>query len=138
MNLPSDEAISPALLFIDDEENILSALRRLFRPHGYAIFTARGGAEALALLERMPVDLVISDMRMPQMNGAEVLEQIRLRWPDTVRILLTGYSDNDSTVAAINRGEIYRYVAKPWDDQALLQLVHDALRERKRRSERAE
>jgi response regulator RpfG family c-di-GMP phosphodiesterase len=118
---------SATLLCVDDEPNILSALRRLFRPHGYQVHVAGGGAEGLALLERTPVDLVISDMRMPEMNGAEFLERVRARWPDTVRILLTGFSDLDSTVAAINEGQIARYVAKPWDDDTVLTIVREQL-----------
>lgn len=126
------EASSPAtLLFIDDEANILAALKRLFRPLGYNILSAESGAEALALMEKEPVDLVISDMRMPHMTGAELLEQIRTKWPEVVRILLTGYSDLESTVAAINRGEIYRYISKPWDDNDIVLVVREAL-ERKR------
>ena len=132
MQEASSSAGSPGtLLFIDDEANILSALKRLFRPLGYTILAAENGADALALLEKEPVDLVISDMRMPQMNGAELLEQVRSRWPDVVRILLTGYSDLDSTIAAINRGEIYRYISKPWDDNDIVLTVRHAL-ERKR------
>lgn len=119
------------LLFIDDEANILAALKRLFRPLGYNILSAESGAEALALLEKEPVDLVISDMRMPHMSGAELLEQIRTKWPEVVRILLTGYSDLESTIAAINRGEIYRYISKPWDDNDIVLIVREAL-ERKR------
>ena len=115
------------LLFIDDEANILSALKRLFQPLGYNILTAKNGPEALALLEKETVDLVISDMRMPQMTGAELLEQMRGKWPDVVRILLTGYSDMTSTIAAINRGEIYRYISKPWDDNDIVLTVRDAL-----------
>jgi response regulator RpfG family c-di-GMP phosphodiesterase len=128
----NQESASPAsnpatLLFIDDEANILAALKRLFRPLGYTILTAENGLEALALLEKEPVDLLICDMRMPVMNGAEVLEQVRAKWPGVVRILLTGYSDLDSTIAAINRGEIYRYIAKPWDDNDIVLTVRDAL-----------
>lgn len=123
---PAPDA-KPTLLFIDDEVNILSALKRLFRPLGYRILTAESGSEALALLEKENVDLAICDMRMPQMNGAEVLEQICIKWPDVVRILLTGYSDITSTIAAINRGEIYRYISKPWDDNDIVLIVHDAL-----------
>lgn len=128
----NQESASPAsnpatLLFIDDEANILAALKRLFRPLGYTILTAENGLEALALLEKEPVDLLICDMRMPVMNGAEVLEQVRAKWPDVVRILLTGYSDLDSTIAAINRGEIYRYISKPWDDNDIVLTVRDAL-----------
>jgi len=117
----------PALLFVDDEENILNSLRRLFRPLGYKILTAGSGAEALVLLEHESVDLVISDMRMPQMDGAQLLEQVRAKWPDTLRILLTGYADIGSTIAAINKGEIYRYIAKPWEDNDILLVVRHAL-----------
>ncbi|MCK9199669.1 MAG: response regulator [Gallionella sp.] len=128
----NQEAAPPAnepatLLFIDDEANILAALKRLFRPLGYNILTAENGPDGLALLEKENVDLVICDMRMPQMSGAEVLEQIHNRWPEVVRILLTGYSDLTSTIAAINRGEIYRYISKPWDDNDIALVVRDAL-----------
>jgi response regulator RpfG family c-di-GMP phosphodiesterase len=125
-------AASPlTLLFVDDELSILSSLKRLFRPHGYKILTAASGAEGLSLLEKEAVDLVVSDMRMPEMDGAHFLEQVRNRWPQIVRILLTGYADVGSTIAAINRGEIYRYVAKPWDDNEIVLTIRDAL-ERKR------
>ncbi len=131
MEQPTTAAAPITLLFVDDEASILSSLKRLFRPHGYRIFTAGGGAEGLALLEKETVDLVVSDMRMPEMDGAQFLEQVRNRWPHIVRILLTGYADVGSTIAAINRGEIYRYVAKPWDDNEIVLTVRDAL-ERKR------
>jgi len=117
------------ILFIDDEANILSSLKRLFRPHGYRILVADSGPAGLEMLEleHGAVDVVVSDMRMPGMSGAEVLEQVRLKWPDAVRILLTGYADVSSTIAAINRGEIYRYIAKPWNDDDIILTVRDAL-----------
>jgi response regulator RpfG family c-di-GMP phosphodiesterase len=122
------ETLAPAtLLFVDDEPGILSSLRRLFRPHGYRILVAESGALGLAELEKTSVDLVISDMRMPEMDGATFLKAVRQRWPDTVRILLTGYADVTSTVAAINEGEIYRYVSKPWDDNEIVNTVREAL-----------
>lgn len=122
------ETLAPAtLLFVDDEPGILSSLRRLFRPHGYRILVAESGALGLAELEKTPVNLVISDMRMPEMDGATFLKAVRERWPNTVRILLTGYADVTSTVAAINEGEIYRYVSKPWDDEEIVNTVRDAL-----------
>ena len=126
------ETLAPAtLLFVDDEPGILSSLRRLFRPHGYNILIAEGGALGLAELEKTHIDLVISDMRMPEMDGATFLKAVRERWPDTVRILLTGYADVTSTVAAINEGEIYRYISKPWDDNDIVNTVRDALARQK-------
>ena len=116
----------PTLLFVDDEPSILSALRRLFRPHGYRIFVAESGAAGLTILEQETIDLVISDMRMPEMDGASFLKQVRARWPKVMRILLTGYADINSTVSAINEGEIYRYIAKPWDDNEILSTVREA------------
>jgi len=125
-NLP-EPPTAPTLLFVDDEPSILSALRRLFRPQGYRILTAEGGAAGLAILEQEAVDLIVSDMRMPEMDGAAFLKAARARWPDTVRILLTGYADMTSTVAAINEGEIYRYISKPWDDKLIIDTVREAL-----------
>lgn len=115
------------ILCVDDEPNILSSLRRLFRGKGYQVLTAESGAEGLELLEKEAVDLVISDMRMPVMDGARFLAQVRERWPGTVRLLLTGYSDVQSIQDAINCGEIYRYITKPWDDNDILLIVRHAL-----------
>jgi response regulator RpfG family c-di-GMP phosphodiesterase len=115
------------LLFVDDEANILSSLQRLFRPVGYRILTALSGAEGLAIMEKEAVDLIISDMRMPNMDGATFLEQVEKRWPDTLRILLTGYADITSTINAINKGKIYRYISKPWEDNDIRLLVKHAL-----------
>jgi response regulator RpfG family c-di-GMP phosphodiesterase len=128
----SDAASAPlaTLLCVDDEPNILSSLRRLFRAKGYRVITAESGAAGLALLEQEAVDLVISDMRMPEMDGAQFLEQVRERRPDAIRLLLTGYSDITSILAAINRGEIYRYITKPWDDHDIVLQVRHALERR--------
>lgn len=130
-----EAADAPTLLLVDDEPSILSALRRLFRPQGYRILTAEGGRAGLAILEQEHVDLVISDMRMPEMDGATFLKQVRERWPQIVRILLTGYADITSTVAAINEGEIYRYIAKPWDDNEMLTVVREATARQRLESE---
>ncbi len=126
LELAASEA-GATLLCVDDEQNILSALRRLFRQDGYRILSAQSGREALDLLESEAVDLVISDMRMPEMDGANLLERISRHWPDTLRILLTGHADIGSTIAAINKGQIFRYIAKPWDDQDMRLIVHHAL-----------
>ncbi len=127
---PSPPTASPqafTLLCVDDEANILSSLRRLFRPHGYKVLVAGGGVEGLEMLAGEHVDLIISDMRMPGMDGATFLAEARQRYPDTVRLLLTGYADMDSTIAAINSGQIARYIAKPWNDQDVLLTVREAL-----------
>jgi len=126
------------LLLVDDEANILAALRRLFRPQGYVIHTAESGAAGLAILEQEPVDLVISDMRMPQMSGAEFLAQVAQRWPAVTRILLTGHADLSSTVDAINRGHIYGYFSKPWEDNEILLTVRHAIEQKRLRQERDE
>ncbi len=118
------------ILLVDDEPSILSALRRLFRPQGYRILMAEGGAAALELAATDTIDLVISDMRMPQMDGAQFLQRMRSLQPDAMRILLTGYADINSTIAAINGGEIHRYIAKPWDDNDIVLVVREALARR--------
>ena len=118
------------LLLVDDEPSILSSLRRLFRPQGYHVLTAEGGQAGLDLLQGETVDLVISDMRMPGMDGARFLEKVRRVQPNAARILLTGYADIASTIAAINEGEIDRYIAKPWDDNDILLVVREALARR--------
>jgi len=123
------------LLLVDDEPSILSALRRLFRPLGHKVLLAESGAAALAILAQEPVDLVLSDMRMPGMDGAQLLQAVRERWPEVARLLLTGYADIGSTIAAINQGEIQRYIAKPWDDQELLLAVREGLERRRLRQE---
>lgn len=115
------------LLCVDDEANILASLKRLFRPTGYRLLTAASGEEALALMEKEAVDLIISDMRMPGMSGAQVLSAVHARWPGTVRILLTGYADMGSTIEAINSGQLHRYIAKPWDDNEVLLVVREGL-----------
>lgn len=115
------------VLLVDDEPNVLSALRRSLRGRGFEVRCAASGAEGLELLQREPVDAIISDMRMPGMSGAEFLHA-SLAWaPDAVRILLTGYADIGSAVQAINEGEVFRYVSKPWDDTLLLQGLNDGL-----------
>lgn len=127
LNMTAEVAETATILCVDDEQNILSSLRRLLRPQGYKVLTAEGGQQGLEILEREQVDLVISDMRMPHMSGAEFLEQVSKRWPATVRILLTGYADLDSTIAAVNQGGIYRYVSKPWEENDLRMTVQHGL-----------
>lgn len=123
-------APAPTILCVDDEPSILSALRRLFRAKGFQVRVAEGGQAGLEVLAAEPIDVVISDMRMPEMDGVTFLEQVRQRWPDCMRLLLTGYADITSIMGAINRGEIYRYIAKPWDDNDIILIVRGALQQR--------
>lgn len=115
------------LLLVDDEENILRSLKRLLRREPYELVTADSGQAALEILETERIDLIISDARMPGMDGPTLLSTVRKRWPWVIRILLTGYADMESTVKAINDGQIYRYISKPWDDDELRVILHQAL-----------
>lgn len=115
------------VLFVDDEIHILSALKRVFRGKKYIIHTAESAKDGLSILEEKHIDLVVSDMRMPEISGAEFLSEIAQRWPNTIRILLTGYSDMDSTISAVNSGQIFRYVSKPWDDAEIKSIVNQGL-----------
>lgn len=140
---PSAEAVDgqtkvPTVLTVDDEPSVLSALRRVFRAQGIATLQATSAAEGLELLKSHRVDLVISDMRMPEMDGASFLERVKNHDERIVRVLLTGYADMSSTIAAINKGAIHRYIAKPWDDQDLVLVVREALVRRQLEEKNAE
>ena len=124
------------LLFVDDEPNVLKALRRLFYDENYMIYLAAGGTEGLEILHSHAVDLIISDMRMPELNGVEFLSQVVEEWPDTIRILLTGYADLQSTIDGVNKGRIFSYCNKPWNDQELKLLVRNALGQKFLREDR--
>ncbi len=126
-----DKQYEHTIMFVDDEESILKALKRLFRKTGYQILTASSGHEGLVRLKETEksVSLIISDQRMPEMTGAQFLEQAKKIFPDAIRYLLTGYSDMDAIVDAVNKGEIHRYLTKPWNDNDLLLLVQQALQQ---------
>ena len=123
----NSEKLDATILFVDDEKNILSSLNRLFRPLINKVYTAESGMLGLDILEKESIDIVISDMRMPEMDGAEFLEKVSAKWPQTIRILLTGYADITSTIDAINKGSIYRYISKPWEDNDIRLTVQHAL-----------
>ncbi len=114
------------IFLVDDETEILSALRRVFRRQ-YDVEVFEFGGDALAAMENEQVTVLISDMRMPVMDGAELLSKAKAVQPDTIRILLTGYSDMDSTAKAINEGEIFSYVSKPWNNNDLQLVVTQAV-----------
>ncbi|WP_367190446.1 HD domain-containing phosphohydrolase [Burkholderia sp. Ed8] len=132
-----DAERAPSILLVDDEPNVLSALRRVLRPTGYDVLTADSGEAALAILASTEIDLIVSDMRMPHMSGAEFLARARALHPDTMRILLTGYAEIASVVQAVNEGGVYRYLNKPWDDHDLLLTIEQALEQRSLRREAA-
>lgn len=113
------------VLFVDDEERILNAVRSVFRDR-YHVFTATDGAQAVEFVRRFRVHVCVSDQRMPGMKGVDLLREIKAVSPNTVRILLTGYSDLAAIVGSINDGEVYRFVSKPWNNQELLDIVGEA------------
>jgi two-component system NtrC family sensor kinase len=123
----------PGILFVDDEASILRALERIFIEDDYEIMTACSGEEGLALLCREPdVRVVVSDYRMPGMDGIDFLRTVGERWPDTVRLVLSGYADTGALASAINEGKIARFIAKPWQSEELRQAVAEALRQHRR------
>ncbi|CAM5215788.1 HD domain-containing phosphohydrolase [Alishewanella longhuensis] len=119
---------SPTLLCVDDEVSILKSLTRVFAGHNVRLVQASSGKAALEILKQQPVHLIISDMRMPEMSGAELLAQAAIMQPDAYRILMTGYADLSSTISAINVGKIHRYVQKPWDNNELLEIVNEGVK----------
>lgn len=112
------------VLVVDDEANVVSALRRTLRREGYTILSASEPAEALAILRETAVDVVLSDQLMPNMSGLDFLKEVRALHPDVVRIMLTGHAEVATAVEAINEGEIYRFLTKPWDDAELKVALH--------------
>lgn len=116
------------LMLVDDEENITSTLVRLLRRDGYNILRANSGKEGLALLEQHRVGVIISDQRMPGMTGTEFLSKVKELYPDTVRIVLSGYTELNSVTDAINRGAVYKFLTKPWEDDLLRANVDEAFR----------
>ena len=120
---------TPRILIVDDEAHVLSSLKRLFRPSGYETATCSSAREALQLIETSPAfDVIISDYRMPEMNGVEFLTLVRSCSPDSVRMVLSGFADAGSIIAATNEGHIYKFIPKPWEDAFLLTSVADALK----------
>jgi two-component system NtrC family sensor kinase len=116
------------ILFVDDERNVLRSLERLFLDEDYDVVIANSGPEGLETLEQSgPFQLIVSDYRMPSMNGVEFLAEVCQRWPDTERMILSGYADTAAIVGAINQGQIYKFIAKPWNDEDLLHAIKEAL-----------
>ncbi len=127
--------MNPKVIFIDDEPHILKAFVRLFRKDDIEVFTTTSPAEVLELIQNETFDLIVSDQRMPEMEGTKLLEQVRTLSPNTVRIILTGYADKDAAIQAINQGSVYRFLTKPWDDDELRNEVKRAIDEYQLRQE---
>ncbi len=113
------------LLIIDDETDILKALRRQFR-HRYNIHIANSATEGYAIMTQTPIHVIISDQRMPGISGVEFFDRTKTEFPDAIRLLLTGYADIQSVITAINEGNIFRYITKPWDPAELDTIVSEA------------
>lgn len=118
-------SLKPRVLLVDDEERILRSLGLLLRMQ-YQVFATSDGYEALDILKREKIHVLISDQRMPIMSGSELLRQARDTAPDTIRILLTGYADADAALASVNEGEIFRYITKPWGPMELRDTIAQA------------
>ena len=125
-SINKENSSKPKVLFVDDEERILNTMRALFRGK-YEVITTTDGNEALELLRKHNFELIVSDQRMPIMKGVELLRQAKLIAPNTVRILLTGFSDLADLVGSINDGEIFRFVSKPWVNEELQQIVAEGV-----------
>ena len=119
------DATERTFLVVDDEPDILDAIQRMFRRE-YRVLTAQSAADALELVEEEPVQVVMTDQRMPQMSGIEFLARLRSNYPHIVRVLFTGYSDIDHVIDAINEGHVYRYISKPWKPAELKLFVEQA------------
>jgi len=126
--VPDDErkALERTLLLVDDEENILTSLNRLLRRDGYQILRANSARAGLELLAENKVGVILSDQRMPEMSGVEFLRKAKQLYPDTVRIVLSGYTELKSVTDAINEGSVYKFLTKPWEDNLLREHIREA------------
>jgi DNA-binding NtrC family response regulator len=119
------ETTKHPILVVDDEPDILFSLRALLRRE-FEVYTAEGGAQALEVLREHPVHVIMTDQRMPEMTGVELLSRVQGDCPQAVRMIFTGYADIKAVIDAINRGHIYRYLTKPWDPDELRAVLHQA------------
>ncbi|MGB0663969.1 MAG: HD domain-containing phosphohydrolase [Pontibacterium sp.] len=120
-----------AILCVDDETSVLRSLRRTLKSPDYDVTIAPSAKEGLEVLASKHIDVIISDMRMPEMNGADFLTEVANTYPDTIRFLLTGYADIESTIRAVNQGRIHRYLQKPWDHDEIHRAIEQELQTKK-------
>ncbi len=123
--------MKPTVLFVDDEPSVTAALKRRLRNEPYRILEAHSGKEALQVLEREKVDVIVTDEKMPVMSGSELLAEVRLRYPDTIRMVLTGHASLDAAMKAINEGQIYRFLLKPCNEVELMVSIRLALEQKR-------
>jgi response regulator RpfG family c-di-GMP phosphodiesterase len=119
--------IKPKVLYVDDERANVAALKRLFRHEPFEFIGFDSPLTALSEIDQIKPAVVISDQRMPEMVGTDFLEKVRKRQPDTVRIIITGHPDLEAAIEAINRGHVFQFIQKPWNDEALISQVRSAL-----------
>jgi diguanylate cyclase (GGDEF)-like protein len=126
LNVSSDQSARRTLLLIDDEANVRNALRRALRGDGYRILEASGHAEAFDLLAKHPVGVILCDQRMPEMTGTELLRRVKDIYPESIRIVLSGYADLDTVTASVNQGAVFKFLMKPWENETLREILRDA------------
>lgn len=122
-----EKMTTKTLLIVDDEKSILTALKRALADGDFRILTAGSGQAALDLIQSQEIHVILTDNRMPEMSGIELLTKIRTTSPGTVRIMMTGYADLSTAMEAINSGEIFKFIVKPWDNAELLQIICQAM-----------
>ena len=115
------------VLFVDDERDVLNSLKRLFHSEPYPTLFAQGGREALDLLERKRVDVIMTDLAMPQMDGLTLLKQVQKKYPDVIRLILSVNADKDSVLNAIKIGRVSRFIVKPWNNEEIKTIVRHAV-----------
>ena len=115
------------VVIVDDEQPVLNALGRMLRDENYSLSTTPRPTDVIDVVKRAPVSLIISDYEMPEMTGIELLTAVKKISPETIRIILTGKADMQATIRAINEGEVFRFITKPWDDEELKITIRHAL-----------
>jgi response regulator RpfG family c-di-GMP phosphodiesterase len=113
------------ILIVDDEPEVLHSLKNLLR-HDYRVFTASSGADGLHILETEIIHLVMTDQRMPEMTGVEMLKRVKNEHPAAIRLIFTGYAEVKSVIAAINQGNVFRFLSKPWEPEELMTVLRSA------------
>jgi len=119
------------ILYVDDEVNNLTSFKAMFRVK-YNVFTAISADDAMKIMETQPIEIIVTDQRMPNMTGVEFLEKVLEKYPEPMRILLTGYADMNAVIDAVNKGKIFHYLSKPWNEEELdgtIQRAYDVYKQ---------